>query len=144
VTANQVGFAVFALTASVLWGVAPVLAKAGLAGTDAGTGLLIRTLGVAVVLLIYAFATGGVARLAEVGWRPASLLLAEGLLASLAGHLAYFYALKLGQAGQVVPIAATYPLFAVLAAALLLGEALTWTKAAGAALVVAGVWLLRG
>ncbi|MEW6032799.1 MAG: EamA family transporter [Bacillota bacterium] len=142
-TANQLGFTVFAVTAALFWGVAPVLARAGLAGTDPVSGLTIRTLGITAVLTVYALATGGLTRLAGVGWKPASLLLAEGILASLLGHLAYFYALKLGQAGQVVPIAASYPLFAVLAAALILGEPLTWTRAAGALLVVGGVWLLR-
>lgn len=138
------GFLVFALTASLLWGVAPILGKAGLATTDPATGLLVRTLGVASVLLVYALATGGLARLATVGWQPAGFLLAEGILASVLGHLAYFYALKLGEAGRVVPIVAIYPLFALLAAVLFLGESLTWSKVAGALLVVSGVWLLKG
>ncbi|HCJ10403.1 MAG TPA: hypothetical protein DHW14_04480 [Clostridiales bacterium] len=143
-TASQIGFAAFALAASVIWGIAPVLGKAGLASTDPGTGLLIRTLGVAAVLVTYAAATGGFSRLAAVGWGPAGYLLAEGILASLVGHLAYFYALKLGEAGRVVPIAASYPLFALIAAAVLFGESLTWQKTAGALLVVGGVWLLKG
>lgn len=141
--AGQIGFLVFALTASLLWGVAPILGKAGLASTDPATALLVRTLGVASVLLVYALATGGLARLAAVGWQPAGFLLAEGILASVLGHLAYFYALKLGEAGRVVPIVAIYPLFALLAA-VLLGESLTWLKVAGALLVVSGVWLLKG
>lgn len=143
-SANQVGFTVFALVAALLWGVAPVLGKAGLGSTDPGTALLIRTLGIAIIVLVYALATGGFTRLGAVGWRPAALILGEGVLASLAGHLAYLYALKLGEAGRAVPIAAAYPLVTVLVAAAFLGETLTWPKVAGAALVIAGVWLLKG
>jgi len=141
--AQQIGFAAFALAAAVSWGLAPMFGKAGLSATDPTTGLLIRTLGVAAVLTVYALATGGFARVAAVGWRPAAFLLAEGILASLVGHLAYFYALKFGEASRAVPITASFPLVAVLAGVLFLGESLTPAKIAGVVLVVAGVWLLK-
>jgi len=141
---SQAGFIALALVASLLWGVAPVFGKAGLGSTDPNTALLVRTLGIALVLTVYALGTGGFARLATIGWRPAGFILAEGILASLAGHLAFYYALKLGEAGRVVPIAASYPLVTVLIAMVFLGEAVTWQKLAGTLLVVAGVWLLKG
>lgn len=142
-SASRVGFLAFALAASLLWGVAPVFGKLGLKATDPATALVVRTMGVAVVVVAFALFTGAFPRVAALSWRPIVYLLAEGLLASLAGHFAYLYALKLAEAGRVVPIGATYPLFTVIIAALFLGESITWQRGLGAALVVAGVWLLR-
>ncbi len=140
---GQLTVTLLALLAALLWGVAPVFGKAGLGSVDPGTALLVRVFGVALVLAVWALATGAFARLGTVGWRPAALLVGEGVLASIAGQLAYYYALKLGEASRAVPIGATYPLVTVLIAAGFLGESLTWTKAGGALLVVAGVWLLQ-
>lgn len=142
--ASRVGFVVFALVASLLWGIAPVFGKLGLKATDPATALFVRTLGVAVIMVVWALATGAFARVGAMGWRPVVFLLSEGVLASLVGHFAYLYALKLAEAGRVVPIGATYPLFTLAIAALFLGETITWQKGVGAALIVAGVWLLKG
>jgi len=43
-----------------------------------------------------------------------------------------------------IAAAVSWGVVAVLTAALLLGETLTWPKAVGATLVVVGVWLLKG
>jgi len=140
---SKVGFLAFALSASLLWGVAPIFGKLGLRTADPATALLVRTLGVAVIMTAWALASGAFSRVAALGWRPVVFLLAEGVLASLAGHFVYLYALKLAEAGRVVPVAATYPLFTVAVAAVFLGESLTWQKVLGALLVAAGVWLLK-
>lgn len=143
-TPDHLGFVAMALVASLLWGTAPILGKLGLRIADPATALLVRTMGVAVIMVSWGAFSGGFARAAALGWRPVVFLLGEGILASLLGHFAYLYALKFSEAGRVVPIAATYPLFTAAIAALFLGEALTWQKGLGALLVVAGVWLLKG
>ena len=70
-------------------------------------------------------------------------LLAEGLMASLLGHYAYFYALKFGKASSVVPVTAAYPLVAAMVAWLLLNETLTAGKLLGGLLVVLGIILIK-
>ncbi len=79
-TANQFGATIFALLAAFLWGLAPVAGKLGLASTDPGTALVIRTSGVAAILFVYVLATGGLAHVAAVGWRPAAFLIVVGVL----------------------------------------------------------------
>ena len=54
-----------------------------------------------------------------------------------------YTALKSGEASVVVPLAATYPLVALLVSIIFLGEALTIQKILGAGLIVGGVVLLR-
>ncbi|MCL4424521.1 MAG: EamA family transporter [Firmicutes bacterium] len=61
----------------------------------------------------------------------------------MAGHLAYYYALKSGEASRVTPVTAAYPVVTVLLVCLLLGEKLTWSKVVGVLLIVAGVILLK-
>ena len=132
-----------AILTAVCWGLAPLLARAGLAQVDPVAGLIVRTLTVTVILVIVGIAGGYFHQIVQAGWRPLSLLAAEGILASLIGHFAYFLALKTGVASRVVPLAATFPLFALLGAVFLLNERLTPVKAAGTLLIVLGVMLVR-
>ena len=67
----------------------------------------------------------------------------EGIFASLIGHFAFYYALRLGEASRVVPIVSAYSLITILAAVIFLSEKMTIYKGAGALLVIAGVFLLR-
>lgn len=134
---------VLSLAAAVLWGTAPIFAKLGLAKADPFLALTIRNVSVAVILLV----TGGLsARLGALGSLPPRtwlLLIAEGVFASLLGHYAYFYALKLGRVSSVVPVTAVYPAVAVLLGWILFGDQVTPGKIAGGVLVILGILLIK-
>ena len=121
-----------------------MLGKLGLVGADPTVALVLRSLVIGGILVVWA-ALGG--KLPEVvslmGTKAGALIAAEGLLASLLGHLAYYYALKYGEASKVVPVASSFPLFALILAVILLGERPSWDKVLGVVLIVGGVLLLR-
>jgi transporter family protein len=132
-----------ALATAVCWGTAPVFAKLGLAKADPLVGLTWRATVIAVVLVPILVATRGIGSFSQLEPRALALLAAEGILASLVGHFAYYWALKLGNPAQVTPLSAVFPLVTVLVVWLALSEPVTWKHAAGAALIVAGVIVVR-
>jgi transporter family protein len=72
------------------------------------------------------------------------LLATEGILASLIGHFAYYWAQKTGDLSRVVPVAAAAPLITVLLAWMVLSETPHWRHGVGAALIFAGAALIKG
>jgi transporter family protein len=134
----------FALLTSLIWGFAPALEKMGLRSSiDPYLGVVIRTIPIAVIALSGLVIMGRTADVANVDLKSALFVASGGLVAGLIGQIAFYSALKHGEASVVVPVAATYPLVALIVSILFLGEALTWSKAVGAVLVVSGVVLLK-
>lgn len=133
----------FALATAFFWGTAPILAKLGLARVEPLTALSIRTFGVAVALAAINLLGGTLPKIRAVEPRAWAFLLAEGAMASLLGHYAYFYALKFGKASSVVPVTAAYPLVAALIGWMVLHEHLSPGKIAGGLLVALGVILIK-
>lgn len=133
----------FALAGAVLWGLAPILGKLGLVSIEPTLALSIRTFFISLILLLWFLATGQWHNLTGLPSKSLLYLVGEGLLASLLGHLAYYYALKYGEASRVAPVMASYPLLTVFLAVLLLGEKFSWYKLTGALLILGGVIFLR-
>ena len=134
----------FALLAMLFWGLAPLLGKMGLGpGVSPLAALTLRSVVVSLLLLAVVTFQGQWAALGQIPMRNMLLLALEGLLAALLGQLAYYYALKLDEVGRVTPVAAAFPLVAMLLGILLFGEELTVSKVGGAVLIVAGVALLK-
>jgi transporter family protein len=133
---------VAAIIGAVCWGVAPIFGKLGLARLDPMTGLCARTLFAATIILGWLAASGTFDRLVRAP--PAALVLIgiEAILATLAGDLAYFTALKLGRAGDTSMVMATSPLVTVVFAALILNERMGPIQLAGAVLIAVGLALL--
>lgn len=140
---EDVNWLVFALLTAFFWGIAPVFARIGLVKVDPIIALAMRTFSITVGLILIITITGKWEAVRSIEGRSAMFLVAEGLMASLFGHYAYFYALKLGNVAQVVPITASFPIVAMIAAALFLGEKITLIKVVGAFLIVAGAYLVR-
>ncbi len=134
---------VWAGVTTLLWGMASVVAKLGLARVDPFIGLSVRTAGVAVALVLTGLAAGKFTSFKHLDTRTLILLLGEGILASYLGHLTYFYALKTGRVSSVVPITAAFPLVAMLAAILVLGERITLGRTLGSLLIVLGAYLIK-
>lgn len=135
----------FAVLTAVIWGFAPALEKVGLKGAsiDPLLGVFIRTIPIALFAMLGVLVMGRLGEVASVDLKSALFVGAGGLVAGLLGQFAFYSALKWGEASVVVPVAATYPLVALLVSVLFLGEAFTMQKLAGIALVVGGVVLLK-
>ncbi|MGE5483959.1 MAG: EamA family transporter [Ignavibacteriales bacterium] len=133
----------YALIGLVFWGIAPVFGKAGLVSLEPQVALAARSVVAAATAVVWAAVTGGIRSLPAAPVRSLGFIAGEAVCASVLGHLFYFKALKVGEASRVSPIMSSAPLLTLILAALLLGERLTAAKAAGAALIVAGIVLLR-
>ncbi len=135
---------IFAALASLVWGLAPALEKAGLKGRiDPYLGVVVRTLSIAAAALIGLALMGRLRAITAVDPKSAFFVGAGGIVAGLIGQLAFYSALKSGEASVVVPVAATYPLVALLVSVFFLGEAFTLQKLIGIGLVVGGVVILN-
>jgi transporter family protein len=132
----------YALLATVLWGIAPVFEKLGLAHISPLAGLAIRTISATVVLLLIMLFTNVHAEILRADFRTIGFLILSGVVAGLLGMWLYFSAMKYWEASRVVPIVGAYPLIAFLFSLFLLGEQLTLQKGIGVVLVVVGVTLL--
>lgn len=134
----------YAALASLIWGFAPAFEKVGLNGKiDPYLGVVIRTIPIAVISVLGLGFMGRITEITSVDVKSAVFVAAGGLIAGLIGQLAFYSALKGGEASIVVPVAATYPLVALLVSVIFLGEAFTWQKMIGISLVVGGVILLK-
>lgn len=136
-------FFTLVILAAIFWGIAPVFAKVGLVKADPLVALSIRTFVIGAILLVVCLVMGKLPSIGQLPLRDVLFIGAEGICASLLGHFAYYWALKLGNASDAVPMISAYPVITVLVAVLFLGEKMTGGKAAGMALIAAGVFLIK-
>ncbi|MBI5560007.1 MAG: EamA family transporter [Deltaproteobacteria bacterium] len=135
---------VYAVLTSFIWGLAPAFEKMGLRGKiDPYAGVVIRTVPIAVIGLFGLLFLGKIKEISSADLRSVAFVVAGGLLAGFFGQVAFYSALKAGEASKVVPLAATYPLVALVISVIFLGEELTLQKFAGIGMIVSGVILLR-
>ncbi|MFN7065565.1 MAG: EamA family transporter [Aquificaceae bacterium] len=129
---------VFALLASLTWGIAPVLFKLGLRGEVSPiTALLFHNLSAFLLALIFVIAFDGFRLNYPI--REVLLIAIGGIMSGFLGLLFFFKAVKEGHVSVVAPIASTSPLWGSLIAFLLLGEPFSWLRAFGILLVVCGI-----
>jgi len=143
----------FAALAGLCWGVGEVFTKSVLHTKQVGpiTAIAVRST-VALPALWIAYWLAVHRQKAEpANWLQADratllkLVLGSGLVAGAAAMICFYVALHLGEISRVKPIAfALAPATAVLIGWLALGEVMTANKAAGVALILAGVVLLTG
>lgn len=133
-----------AILSALIWGMAPVFEKVGLnSKIDPYLGVVVRTLPIAFIGLTGLIFMGRIDSLFQVDMKSAAFVIIGGLIAGFIGQIVFYTALKSGEASVVVPVAATYPLVALVISILFLGEAVTWQKVTGIGLVVAGVVMLK-
>ncbi|MBI5599286.1 MAG: EamA family transporter [Deltaproteobacteria bacterium] len=134
----------FSILTALIWGLAPAFEKIGLRGRiDPYAGVVIRTIPIAIIGIAGLLLTGKLSEIASADFKSVAFVIIGGLLAGFIGQIAFYSALKAGEASVVVPLAATYPLVALLVSIIFLGEAFTWQKLAGIGMIVAGVAFLR-
>ena len=133
----------WALLTACIWGVVPLMEKAGLGASPPTWGVMVRSLGVVAGLLALSVVVSPLAVLRTMRWSSVLLLAGGGLLASFVGQMAFYQALKTGALSQVTPVAGAYPLVAAILGWVVFHEAITWPRLAGILLISSGVLLLR-
>lgn len=133
----------FALIAALLWGLAPIVEKIGLAKLSPLAGLTLRSLGITVALLIFSLFKPTWKEIGQADLRSVVFILIGGLIAGLVAQWLYYGALKHMPASTVAPIVGSYPFFAFVLGVLLLGETISWTKGLGALLILGGLILMK-
>lgn len=132
---------IYAFLSMAFAGFTSVIAKMGLAGISGDLGLAIRTCFVFVFVLLFAGAVVPASELQSVGWRNIGWLAASAV--TTAGSWIFYYkAIKLGDVSTVALIDKGSVVIALLLSWWLLHEAMTPAKLAGAALIVAGLFVI--
>jgi len=129
---------------ALLWGATPVMEKIGLGKTDPLTGVAIRSIAVTIAILAYMLVAGKAKTLLQIDAKTVIIFSATGIMAGLLGMITYFTALKKGATSQIVPIAAAYPLVTAMLSVAILRENVTPFRLLGTALIILGIWLVRG
>ena len=134
---------VWALITACIWGIVPLLEKIGLGSSSPALGVMVRSLGILVGLVVFSLAGFPWSAVQSMSAKSVALLVTGGLLASFVGQMVFYQALRSGAISQVTPVAGAYPLVAALLGWVILREPFTWPRLLGVACVVIGVLLLR-
>ncbi|MGN7754423.1 EamA family transporter [Sinorhizobium sp. 22678] len=131
----------WALLSAVFAALTAIFAKIGVADVTSDFATLIRTAVILVVVVSIVAVTGQWQRPTEISGRTWLFLGLSGL-ATGASWLAYFRALKLGDAARVAPVDKLSIIFVALFGVLFLGEKLNLINWLGVGLIAAGALLL--
>jgi transporter family protein len=129
------------ILSAVFAGLVGVVGKRGLDQVDPTLGTAVRSVIMAVALVLAAFGLGKLQGVASIP-RGALLWIALSGACGAASWLAYFWALRFGPAGPVAALDRLSVVFALVFAALFLREPLNAGKLVGGALMVAGAILV--
>jgi transporter family protein len=135
----------FAIGAAVLWGTVPIIEKLGLSkGINPMFAVVLRTIGsIAAAMVLLAFLSANKSNFSNFTWSAMALLMLGGMLANVVGQVLFYKALQGGDVSRILPITGAYPMIAFVLGILVLGEAVTVQKVAGAALIMGGIFLLK-
>jgi len=131
----------WSLLSAVFAGATAVLAKIGVTGVDSNFATAIRTTVILVFIWMVASFTRSYWSFSTISFRTWLFLILSGLATGLS-WLCYFRALQLGEASRVAPMDKLSVLFAILFAAIVLHETLTWHHWLGGGLVLMGAVIL--
>ncbi|MEK9160657.1 MAG: EamA family transporter [Patescibacteria group bacterium] len=120
-----------------------IFGKIGLKEVDPTLATIVRGVIMAVILVISGFLFGKWNGFDPASWSgKAWLFIVLAALAGAASWILYFMALKAGPAGSVAVIDKLSVVIVIIAAAIFLGEALTWKSMLGVVLTVIGTVLI--
>jgi len=130
---------IFALLSAFFAALVAIFGKIGLQNLDTNTATAIRAITMALFLFAVITVEGKLSQISTIlaDHKAAAFILLSGIAGGLS-WLFYFLALKLSSVDKVVPIDRLSIVFAVLLAAVLLGEKLTLKIAVGAILMIIG------
>lgn len=131
----------FAFGSAFFAGLTAILAKIGIRKTDSNLATAIRTVVVLLFSWLMVFIVGSQNTITQISGKTLLFLVLSGL-ATGASWLCYFKAMQLGDVNKVTPIDKSSTVLTILLAFLILGEAITTAKAAGAVLIAIGTYLM--
>ena len=129
---------VFALISMLFAGLTSVIAKMGLNGISGEMGLTVRTVCVFLFVMIFAAISVPAGQWSQLTRTNIGWLALSGVTTSLS-WIFYYKALKDGQVSTIALIDKGSIFVAVLLAAVILREQLTWRTFAGGALLLSGI-----
>lgn len=141
--ANDYSWLLFAILSAIFAALVAIFGKLGLQGIDSTTATAIRAVIMAVFLIGVVLVLGKVDAVTKIAGNSGAMQFI--VLSGVAGALSwlfYFLALQNGTVAQVVPIDRSSVVFALILAAVFLGEKVTLQSALGAALIVIGAILV--
>ena len=131
----------WSLLSALFAGATAILAKIGVASVDSNFATAIRT----TVILLFTWTIASFSRsqwsFGNISSRTWLFLVLSGLATGLS-WLCYFRALQLGEASRVAPMDKLSVLFAIILAAVVLRENVTWHHWLGGGLVLTGAVVL--
>jgi len=134
---------IYALLSAVTAALVAVFGKIGLEDIDANAATAVRGVIMAFFLLGVVIVQGKWSTAFDILHQRRALgFIALSGAAGAASWLFYFLALKVGDVSRVAPIDKLSVVFAVALAFFLLGERVSWTNAAGVALIAVGAVLV--
>lgn len=134
---------IFGLLAAVFAALVAIFGKMGLTGIDTTTATAMRAIVMAIFLVVVILLQGKTGQVQEIIANKKALhyIILSGLAGALS-WLFYFVALKLGKVSQVAPLDRLSVVFAIILAALILGEKITLKVGLGAAMMAIGAILI--
>ena len=128
-----------ALGSAIMAALVAIFGKIGLQSVDANTATALRAVIMALFLIAIITLEGKLFSIPSLfsNSKAITFIVLSGVAGALS-WLFYFLAIKMGNVSQVVPIDRLSIVFAVILAALFLGEKMTIKTAIGTALVAAG------
>jgi len=134
---------IYAFLSSITAALVAIFAKLGLKGIDSTLATTIRSIIMAVFLLLVSFFLKKFQgfSLSSLGSKDWVLIVLAGIAGALS-WLFYFLALKTGLASKVVAIDRLSLVFVIIFAAVFLGEKFGWKAVLGALLMVAGAIII--
>jgi drug/metabolite transporter (DMT)-like permease len=125
------------------WAIFSVLSRRGLKKHPATRMMFfVMSLGWLFTTLHF-FAGRGFSEIGRLSWNGWMAVLFLGLFCSGLAYIAWYDALQALSAAQTGVFLYIEPLVAVVVAALILAEAITWTSLLGGAVILLGVWLVN-
>ena len=133
---------ILALLTSVLWGITPIFDKLGVAKASPTAIMAIRFSTTFLCILPLFLMPGVRAEIRSLDSRTLGYIIVAAVLSAILGICMYFMAMKRMEATRVTAICATYPLVTFILGVVFLQEGISWTKAVGTILTVAGIVFL--
>lgn len=132
---------IYALLSAMFAALVAIFGKIGLKDIDSTLATTIRSIVMAVFLVVVAFSLGKFSALDTLNSKAITFIILSGIAGAIS-WLLYFLAIKLGPVSAVAALDRTSIVFVVLLAFLFLGESITWMKILGSLLIVCGAILM--
>lgn len=131
----------YAIGSAVFAALVAIFGKIGLKNIDSTLATTVRAIVMALFLVVVAFSLNKFQNLETLYGKPIVFIILSGVAGALS-WLFYFFAIKNGPVSGVVAIDRTSVVFALILAALFLGESFTVKTALGGALILSGALLV--